>query len=922
MSSSGEQPSRVPPAIEDLPATIAPGLSDTDLTDAGSLGQLDQATADFTSGSTLPGEVGHDARTADFSFSPPNLDAVTSAFDATAYEARRPKMIGDYQIDRVLGRGGMGIVYKARQSKLGRDVALKMVLAGSHASNELLARFISEAKAVAHLQHPNIVQIFEVGEHENLPFFSLEYVDGDSLDKRIAGKPLPPDEAAQLTITLCQAMQYAHDHGVLHRDLKPANVLVSSQGIPKVTDFGLAKRLEDEDDSSSTRTGTIMGTPSYMSPEQARGAVRDMGPTTDQYSIGAILYEFLTGRPPFTSPKPVETIMMVLNNEPVPPRQLMPKLPVDLETICLKALQKDAAKRYASCQAMADDLGRFLRNEPIQARPVSKAEQFWRWCRRNPLVASLSLAAGLALVAVAGISSWSAVTLSKKNEEIKQQAEIARNNESRALEQEKIAKDNEQRAVEQEGLAKSRASSLVETVKNIFLSVNSIDVDENPRMEESRNGIIGGLLPLLEREVLQDMPTDDRALLLQYGLQKSMADNYFATNRKEEAAKLYTELEKAFGERAERKKTDAARANYATAVRAMGDLKRELYRDLDASLEYFQKQLAIANEVWQNSRADDQGLGKHSDYQRTQLLTRAHYDLAVTLYRIGKLSEAKVHYDIALNGYKKQIALHPTDPWVAKLSPVDQRNLLSSVQRAYSTAELAYSWILYRSGQAEAAEPIMRRAAEESKAIYERDITNASALRDVTGKLGSLAEFLAQTGRTDEAIPLLEEAAQLGTRMLSMAPNNSELQRTFALAQYRLCQWRSALKLPEAESPGQLALEVRRKRVKLDAKNDRYRIELMCSEAQIGDVEQAQQLIDSFFKQDRVDNELLVEIARACSLLSTRVEPSQAESKLAQANKAIETAIKQGYEDLVSLEKEIDLAALRKYPPFVELRKR
>ena len=193
----------------------------------------------------------------------------------------------------------MGIVYRARHRKLDRDVALKMILAGAHASSDQLQRFVLEARAVAHLQHPNIVQIFEVGEQEGLPYFSLEYVDGQRLDKLVRGKTLPHIDAATIIETLARVMHYAHEHGVLHRDLKPANVLLTKSGIPKVTDFGLAKRLQDVGDSASTRTGTIMGTPSYMSPEQASGNVRELGPATDQYSLGAMLYEFLTGRPPF-----------------------------------------------------------------------------------------------------------------------------------------------------------------------------------------------------------------------------------------------------------------------------------------------------------------------------------------------------------------------------------------------------------------------------------------------------------------------------------------------------------------------------------------------------------------------------------------------------------------------------------------------
>ncbi|MFM8399615.1 MAG: serine/threonine protein kinase, partial [Pirellula sp.] len=344
----------------------------------------------------------------------------------------------------------MGIVYKAYQTKLGRPVALKMILGGAHVSEQVMSRFTAEAKAVAHLQHPNIVQIFEVGEHDGLPFFSLEYVNGPPLDKKLDGKPIAPDDAARWLIDICTAMQYAHDNGVLHRDLKPANVLSTKDGILKVSDFGLAKRLEDNSDSSSTREGTIMGTPNYMSPEQARGAIHELGPATDQYSLGAMLYEFLTGRPPFMAPKPLETIMQVINSEPIPPRQLQPKLPIDIETICMKALQKDPTKRYASCQELASDLKRFLNREPILARPVGRIEQAWRWYLRNRLVGNLALATAIGLVSVAGISTYAAYSLSAKNQALKEseqatkeQAGLAKKAESVALANEELAKKNE-----------------------------------------------------------------------------------------------------------------------------------------------------------------------------------------------------------------------------------------------------------------------------------------------------------------------------------------------------------------------------------------------------------------------------------------------------------------------------------------------
>jgi eukaryotic-like serine/threonine-protein kinase len=333
-----------------------------------------------------------------------------------------PKVPG-FEILGELGRGGMGVVYKARQAKLNRLVALKMVLAGAHASPDQLARFYTEAEAVASLQHVNIVQIFEVGEFEGLPFFSLEYVDGGMLSNRIDGKPRPPREAAETLVLLASAMAVAHECGIVHRDLKPTNVLLTRDGLPKITDFGLAKRLEG--DSSQTKSGTLMGSPSYMSPEQARGETREIGTLSDLYSLGAILYELLTGRPPFVGPTVLETIMLVRNQEPVPPTRLQPKCPRDLETICLKCLQKEPSQRYSSCQKLADDLHHFLAGEPIKARPVSWIEHCWRWWRRNPRVASLSACVAVLLLAVIVSLGVMAVRLSREREAVAKTRDIA-----------------------------------------------------------------------------------------------------------------------------------------------------------------------------------------------------------------------------------------------------------------------------------------------------------------------------------------------------------------------------------------------------------------------------------------------------------------------------------------------------------------
>jgi serine/threonine protein kinase len=324
-------------------------------------------------------------------------DSSPTQDSAPASQAPLPAIPG-YEIVRKLGRGGMGVVYLARHVQLKRQVALKMILSGSHATVEEEARFLNEAEAVAALRHSNIVQVYEIGQHQGQPFMALEYVPGGTLAQILKEKPLAPRQAAQLLEQLARGMNAAHQAGIVHRDLKPGNVLLTTDGVPKVTDFGLAKRIEGGD--GVTMTGAIVGTARYMAPEQANGEGKRVGPTADVYALGAILYECLTGRPPFQGDSVAEILRQVTGQEPTPPHQLQARLPKDLETICLKCLQKEPRKRYASADALAEDLRRWQANEPIRARPVSYQERIIKWGRRRPAVAALLL---LMVLGVPGI---------------------------------------------------------------------------------------------------------------------------------------------------------------------------------------------------------------------------------------------------------------------------------------------------------------------------------------------------------------------------------------------------------------------------------------------------------------------------------------------------------------------------------------
>jgi serine/threonine protein kinase len=446
---------------------------------------------------------------------PPTVELQDKRDPSNEEAHERLEAIVGYEILNVLGRGGMGIVYKARDQNLGRIVAIKTIAEGQYATSDQRERFQSEAHAVARLRHPNIIAIYAVGEQENRPYLSLEFAEGGSLAQRLADKPMAPREAAAQVEVLARAVHAAHQAGVVHRDLKPSNVLLTADGVPKVSDFGLAKLLDN--DSGRTLSGQVMGTPSYIAPEQAEGHSKQVGPAADTYAMGAILYHALTGRPPFLGESAIETLKLVTSTEVVAPRRLRPDVPRDLDTICLKCLEKTPGKRYATALDLAEDLGRFQRGEPILPRRIGPIRRFSKWTKRHPWQTASAAIGLIAVSAIIGLTYRHNVQLSA---EVKRTA-------AKAAE----ASRNYQEARN--------------AIQAMLTKLNDRRLAGSPRLIELRRDLQEDALAFYNQILVQNDSNDPivradtaRALLLKYALQHALGHGDQAENSVRRAVRL------------------------------------------------------------------------------------------------------------------------------------------------------------------------------------------------------------------------------------------------------------------------------------------------------------------------------------------------------------------------------------------------
>jgi eukaryotic-like serine/threonine-protein kinase len=743
-----------------------------------------EATADATR------SVGDRDATDDFALDPRFADPDTTLPPSPNERVMsgRPRIPG-YEVLDVLGEGGMGIVYKARDVDLKRFVALKMIRAGARAGRVILERFEAEAKAVAGIDHPNIVKIFEFGEHDGQPYFSLEFLGGGNLAKKIGGKPQPAAEAAQIVEVLARAVGVAHEQKIIHRDLKPANVLIAADGTLKITDFGLVKQLEG--DSGQTIDGAILGTPSYMAPEQARGKLREIKEAADQYALGGILYELLTGRPPFQGMSTMDTLDMVRGKDPVPPSQLQPKMHRDIETICLKCLHKEPGRRYADVLALAEDLRRFQANEPILARPVSGAERLWRWCLRNRKVAALYAATALLFATVLVVSAGGFVIVSGKNQQLetingqliattnladKRRGEAEAQTERAEAEQKRAETEREKAETEREKAETERQKA--DHQRDVAVRAGRA---ANERNQDAVDAHLE-LITLLEKE-LRDVPAIQK-------LRDQLLDK--AARRLEAAAQAMKDLRKDIGW--DSKDEFKNMRSLAAAHRGLAELGLSRNQFEDAMKHYrLMDEIIVALAPIAPPGLDAQFI-----------LIKSRRTLGfVALYKLGHNEEAQEYFRQAIAMSRAGLAKQPdSDPY--KLELANSLGLLAVSER--------------RLGHLEKARDLFREEIGVRKSFSPALANQREVRRELSGHYEELADLTLRMGDTDEGRRLYDECAAIRGQVAAEQPESWPIANDLA----RSYNNEGMVRFPYGRDPAAArgfhhkAVEVYEKRVRTD----------------------------------------------------------------------------------------------------------
>jgi tetratricopeptide (TPR) repeat protein len=669
---------------------------------------------------------------------------VSARRDAESNDTLVGGRVGPYLVEARVGHGGMGSVYRAlRQGEYRQRVALKVIRPGL-ASEEVLHRFRTERQVLAELEHPHIARLLDGGcTEDGRPYFVMEYIDGEPLHRYCESRQLGTRERVELLRSVCAAVRHAHECGVLHRDLKPDNVLVTTEGTPKVTDFGLAKRLDaDSDGPAQTQTGAVLGTPSYMAPEQAAGQRAKVGVATDVYALGAVLYELLTGRPPFRSETPLETLQQVLSDEPVPPGQLHPKLARDLETICLKCLQKDPARRYATVAALADDLRRFHGGEPILARPVGRAERLWRWCRRNPAAAS---AAALLVTATLGLAVglWVVNNARQETEDALGKVEQEQQKTAQALE---LSQKAEKNAGTQRQLALKTLRGVIE------------DIQARLKDKPGQAGLRKALLARAQAGLSEVARAADTAAMVDHEtiwVHIELGDIFL---RIEEGGTAEGKVQYDTAQRLARQvwevnpENKLARRDLNVCHNKLGDVCLVLL-DYRTALDNYKKALDLSRPL-----ADE--------HPRDANLQR---DLAVSLTKVGDVCLKLDDLRVALGNYKPALDI------AQRLADLDRNN--DGAQRDLSVAYNKLGNVQLRLGQGQSALDSYRNAMEIRQRLARAYSNSLQAQRDLMVSHLKLGDVHVRLGDARAALDSYKAALEICQGRAGTDPKDAQTQR-------------------------------------------------------------------------------------------------------------------------------------------------
>lgn len=719
-----------------------------------------------------------------------------------------------YQLQGEIARGGMGAILKGRDTDLGRDLAIKVLLEEHKHKPDVLQRFIEEAQIGGQLQHPGIAPVYELGQFaDRRPFFSMKLVKGETLARLLNDREHLSEERGKLLgifEQVCQTMAYAHSRGVIHRDLKPANVLMTRDDVPKITDFGLAKELEQ--DQQLSEDGTVLGTPAYMSPEQARGA-RDVGPLTDVYGLGALFYCLLTGRPPFQGAKPTDTLLQVIHNEPVEPIKLQPGIPQDLETICLKCLQKDPAQRYTSAEHLADDLGRFLRGEPIEARPVGRLERFWRWCKRNPTIAVASgLAAVLALIVMIGGPISAAVIYGQKQEVVaaKDDAEfnatLARQQADKATAARQIADRNAEAAAVQERNALDALRSMTFKVQARMVGKTDLVDLREELLQTVREG--------LERMDDNENQVRERTMLTA-GIHVRLGDINLEIGRADEAYEQYRKCLEVFEALRETEGVPYPEANWSKIYHLLGDAARAL-GDFRHAEDYHRQALDIRR------RWADQSPSVSS-------LTM----LALSLGKIGSLAQATGDLSVARTTMEEAVTI---------------RQRLLKAQRTAENfnellgARLVLAKTIFQQGETERGIEQVREVADTMRQHAERNPDSDGAKHNSAMFDSETAVMQLYVGQVEAARENFQRAADVLEALFVRHPFDMQIQEELEDALYGLLVARREGGQSGSEAIVERLIALRRRAVEHDPESLAKQTRLLVALARCGRLVEANQL--------------------------------------------------------------------------------